>query len=339
MCSRGPSPTPSHSPGSPLLAPTDIPSRMPSPAPSNVASVATSNSNPAPARQKDPDARRNMRKTKFTEIQNDFIDYMTRRWQWFLLTENAFPVDTTGAYEVCVAYAETMLESIRAAAEVNKRVFEYVRGKDSRIRNDFQRGVLTAVEELYQVSCNNQAKVKELIKDSNFVFETYDPNSLKVTGRYRHACISTVARMAMFPQLARGRSPGVRFIRELLARTPPELVAKYCDKRADYGASAPLIALSCTLILHALHSLAQGYSSKDQLRGSAERKKALPMDERTYRPLYHTFLLKLESYKRLGEVRQFHMKVLLKEYCAQQPDGSVDVSRMEPGNEKHSDGE
>lgn len=52
----------------------------------------------------------------------------------------------------------------------------------------------------------------------------------------------------LFPLRTRGQTPSGRFIRELIAMTPREVLAKYEDQEANYGAPVALIALACTLV-------------------------------------------------------------------------------------------
>jgi hypothetical protein len=54
--------------------------------------------------------------------------------------------------------------------------------------------------------------------------------------------------MLVFPPIKRGVPIGARFIRELMAVTPPESLQGCVDKEANYGAPVPVIAVVCTLV-------------------------------------------------------------------------------------------
>lgn len=69
-----------------------------------------------------------------------------------------------------------------------------------------------------------------------------------VVGRYRHPCIISVLKIILFSKSSRARPIGLRFIRELMAETPPELLHEFKDKRATSGVPVPAIALASTLV-------------------------------------------------------------------------------------------
>ncbi|KAG8680737.1 hypothetical protein FRC08_016081, partial [Ceratobasidium sp. 394] len=192
------------------------------------------------------------------------------------------------------------------------------------------------VEDLYGVSCETTDKIVGLIKGSNFICAEHNPQTGKVSGRYKHTCIGQVLKLMVFLHFSRGTSVGARFIPELLVYTPAEVIQGYADKTANYGAPVPTIALACTMILHCLHLLEKGYSS----RQIAERgkKKVISLDEGVYGEQYRKYLGWLKAYPRLGEVWRDHMQTLLKEYRTQFPDGQ-EVAADNEYNGMHSDGD
>ncbi|KAG8730040.1 hypothetical protein FRC10_003185 [Ceratobasidium sp. 414] len=349
---RGPPPTFSARSQLPVLSqsrPPAPPSRGPPPAPTSLTVPAppARGSSPTPLpraasitdtsdKQLKPSAQRNLRQGSFSPIQKEFIKLMTRRWHWYLLTENAFPINPNEALERCVVYAEQDLHASRDTYQFDLGVRNYVRGKDSRIRNDLLRGVLIMVEDLYGVSCETTDMIARLVKGSNFICAEHDPETGKVSGRYRHPCIGQVIKLMVFPQISRGISVGAHFIHELLAYTPVEVTQGYADKTANYGAPVPTIALACTMILHCLHLLERGYSSRQVAEKG--KKKVISLEEGAYGAHYRKYLAWLKSYARLSEVRQAHMQTLLKEYRNQFPDNQ-EITVEDEYNGMHSDGD
>jgi hypothetical protein len=194
--SRGPSPVPR---SLPALAPVDH-SRGPSPAlaplPLGLSSAITSRATTPAAEDLNGPANRNalraIRETDFKNYhQSLFIKLMVPRWHWYLLTENAFPIEPSDALEVCIAYAERLLDlswelngidlrlrnhvSVLISLKPPKCRCPQVRMKESRIRGDFQRGVLAKVEQLYNVTHEMTGKIQELLTKSNFIYVSYNP--------------------------------------------------------------------------------------------------------------------------------------------------------------------
>lgn len=66
------------------------------------------------------------RRKDFNGQEYEFIEQMTLRWQWYLLAENSFPLDTSEAQELCIAFAEKKLEVPRSVVGNGKRLFGYV---------------------------------------------------------------------------------------------------------------------------------------------------------------------------------------------------------------------
>lgn len=123
--SRGPTPQPPalttlHSAISQSLLTEPVPLPLNSTTTIPNQAVAPATQNPAPST-----SMKNLRGT-FTYEQNEFITWMKYRWEWFLLTEDAFPVNLAHAQESTIAYAEKQLNTTRTAAGITKRVFDYV---------------------------------------------------------------------------------------------------------------------------------------------------------------------------------------------------------------------
>jgi hypothetical protein len=64
-----------------------------------------------------------------------------------------------------------------------------------------------------------------------------------------------------------------------------------------------------TQILHALHLLQRGYSSRELAEDG--RRQLVNFDEHTYGNHYRSYVQRLKEYHRLGDLRRFHMKHLL----------------------------
>ncbi|KAG9090766.1 hypothetical protein FS749_000307 [Ceratobasidium sp. UAMH 11750] len=313
------------------------PSRGPSPIPSRSATPVADMSN----NEDELIIQRKLRERQFSDEHHAFVQPMKIRWHWFLLTEDPFPVDTNKGIESCLAYAEQQLGDSRHAYKVNLRVCNYVRGKESRIRNEFQNGVLAKVEQLYNVSPSKKDAIKELVQGYNFIFMTFkDPHDpQKMTGRYQHSCIGEVLKLLIFPHKTRGKPVGARFMYELLDNTPAEEVSEFVDRTANYGAPVPTIALACTLIMYAFELLQKGYSSRNPTQRGT--RKTLSLEGGTYGEKYRKILGKLKNYDRLGELRRFHMRGLLLEYNTRYVDGARggSVNDEEEYERRYSDGE
>ncbi|KAG9089651.1 hypothetical protein FS749_001175 [Ceratobasidium sp. UAMH 11750] len=80
-------------------------------------------------------------------------------------------------------------------------------------------------------------------------------------------------------------------------------------------------------------------SEKEKAQDKAKRKVGLSFDDPTYAPVYRTFVGRLKAYKRLGELRSFHMTPLLREYMARFPDGIRFDDTADEEVERYSDGE
>ncbi|KAG8708513.1 hypothetical protein FRC08_018851 [Ceratobasidium sp. 394] len=286
-----------------------------------------------------------VRVSLLSPIQNDFVKLMKHYWQWYLLTNDAFPIETSHALELSVVYAEDALKVPRAVAKVGRQIAAYVCAKDSSIRNDFLKGVRGEVQAAYKVSSDTPAKLQELIDNQNFIFERYNPQDLShVTGRYKHACIGTVLVRMLFPTKSRGFPIGGRFIQDLITNTPPESMHDYVDKKANHGASIGVIALAYTAILHSLHSLQYEHrlnqrTDKEKAHDKMKRKAGISFDDHTYTPAYRMFVGRLKGYKRLGKLWSYHMAPLLREYMSQYPDGIKFDTNRDQEVERNSDGE
>lgn len=117
------------------------------------------------------------------------IHIMAKRWAWFLATQDCFPGNVLPAHRLCIAYAEEILGMV---CQVSRRMCDHVSGhyhvwictytcsqvcnKDSRIRNDFQTGLLKIVEHDYGVDNgeSSAAKIDELLTSANFIYTGYD---------------------------------------------------------------------------------------------------------------------------------------------------------------------
>ncbi|KAF8593419.1 hypothetical protein BDV93DRAFT_516573 [Ceratobasidium sp. AG-I] len=270
----------------------------------------------------------------FSYGQNEFIREMTHRWHWYLVAEDAFPVGLVRAQEAAIVYAETVLNASRAVEGLTKQHFDYVRKKDSRIRGDLKDGVREKVRAHYQINEQSLALVKELVKSHNFIFTSYDPKDLRVvTGRYRHLCIVDVLTSLFFPARTRGTTIGVRFGRELIEMTPKEVLRGYQDQTASYGAPVAAIALACTLILHALHSLEREIIAYNE---GKPRPRVISFEERSYGVQYRGFVTALKGYKRLDLTIVFFRR----EYTSRVKDTeTTDNNANDDSVERCSDGE
>lgn len=119
-----------------LYPPAPPVQRGPSPVPSVTGPWATvsgraptpSVDQPSAENSKTKTVQRAKRHNDFSEVELLFVDKMTLRWQWYLLAENAFPVDTLmEAQELCILYAEDTLGLPRSEIGNGRRTFGYVR--------------------------------------------------------------------------------------------------------------------------------------------------------------------------------------------------------------------
>ncbi|KAG8703835.1 hypothetical protein FRC08_002612 [Ceratobasidium sp. 394] len=276
-----------------------------------------------------------LRQGNFTYEQVIFIKYMKYRWAFSLATEDPFPINVLPAREACFSYAEKTLEVSRTSCQLSQ-VFDYVRKKDSGIRNSFLNGLLLAVEESYDVNTTSGLKIDDLISNMNFAHASWDKATRKIVGRYRNPCIAKVIKIVLFTKRSRGRSIGVRFIRELMG-DPEELDVTTHTPMPTIGAPVATIGLACTLILHALHSIKAGDSSSRK----RDTPKPVKLSESKYGKLYRTILAKLKQYERLGEVKELFMEEIMKEYLVAQAasDDGSDGDELEFDDEMQSDGE
>jgi hypothetical protein len=145
-----------------------------------------------------------------------------------------------------------------------------------------------------------------------------------VAGRYRHPAIMAAIKTLLFPQVARGRPVGVRFMEKMVLDTPAAVVQEFRDKTATSGAPVPLLALACTMVSHLLDSifpihifLQVFYGLHAILAGDWSQRKAsgahkpVQFTERRYGSQYRSFVKRLKDYHRLGELRTFHMEAIM----------------------------
>ncbi|KAG8702466.1 hypothetical protein FRC08_003471 [Ceratobasidium sp. 394] len=251
-----------------------------------------------------------LQQSDFTYDQVCFIKQMRYRWNFYLCAEDPFPINVLPAQEICMVYAETTLNVSRIDYDISQPAFDYVRKKDSGIRNGFLCGLLKAVEECYDVTPSSVAKIDSLVSNVNFAHTSYDLATKKITGRYRHLCVGKVVKIVLFTRRTRGRPVGIRFIRELLGDVTGESDKNLADLADNAGAPVATIALACTLILYALHSIKAGDSS------SRKRKTQKPVkfSEDKYGTHYRSILAKMKQYSRLQEVQKIYMEEIMKEY-------------------------
>ncbi|KAG8733826.1 hypothetical protein FRC10_012128 [Ceratobasidium sp. 414] len=277
-----------------------------------------------------------LRQGNFSYDQVSFIKFMKQRWGLYLVAEDPFPINVLPAQELCLLYAESILGISRAACGITQSTFDYVRKKDSNIRNGFLHGLLKVVEEDYGVTAASKSRVEELILNVNFAHISYDLTTKKITGRYCHPCICKVIKIVLFTRRSRGRPVGVRFIRELMGDTTAESDQDLHDLAANAGAPVAIIALACTLILHALQSIKAGDSSNRK----AKTVKPVKFSEQKYGGPYRTILAKMKQYPRLGEVQKAYMEEIMKEYLvAHASTGDESDEELEFDDDMLSDGE
>ncbi|KAG8739964.1 hypothetical protein FRC11_000485, partial [Ceratobasidium sp. 423] len=117
---------------------------------------------------------RSLRQRDFQYDQVVFMKAMSKRWHWFLIADDLFPIHTNAALELCTEYAEQSLEVSRVDCNITYVEHGFVRRKDSAIRNLFQTGLLSIVEEAYEVNPNTTEKLSQLISQSNYIYAEYD---------------------------------------------------------------------------------------------------------------------------------------------------------------------
>ncbi|KAG9075542.1 hypothetical protein FS749_012777 [Ceratobasidium sp. UAMH 11750] len=277
-----------------------------------------------------------LRQGDFTHEQVVFIKYMKHRWCFYLVTEDPFPTNVFPAREACFLYAEKVLNVSRASCQLSQ-IFDYVRKKDSNIRNTFLSGLLLAVEESYDVNTTSGTKIDGLISNLNFAHRSWDTVTKKVVGRYCNPCVAKIIKILLFTKRSRGRPTGIRFIRELMGDPTGEADLNTHNHVPDIGAPLATICLACTLILYALHSIKAGDSSSRK----RDTPKPVKFSESKYGKLYRTILAKLKQYDRLREVQKMYMEEIMKQYLAAQvtSDNDSDGDDLTFDDEMQSDGE
>ncbi|KAG8680806.1 hypothetical protein FRC11_001959, partial [Ceratobasidium sp. 423] len=187
---------------------------------------------------------RSLRQRDFTYEQVVFMKAMNKRWHWYLISDDTFPINTGMALELCTQYAEQTLELSRKVCGIGRPSFDFVRRKDSSIRNSFQTGLLSILEEGYGVNIETTDKLNELISQSNFIYAEYDIETKKVSGRYRHPCLLRVLAAVLFTKSKRGRPIGAHFMPEIMGGTDS---TDSPMEPGGTGITVPMIALACTL--------------------------------------------------------------------------------------------
>ncbi|KAG8721107.1 hypothetical protein FRC09_008467 [Ceratobasidium sp. 395] len=237
---------------------------------------------------------------------------MRHRYQWYLLTQDPFPLNIFTAWEMCILYAEESLGGSRAEYDINHTVFNYVRGKEANIRNGFADGVLKSVEEWYEVNLSTVNKINTLVRGSNYAYTSFDLETKKVKGRFLHPGICAIIKGMLFKKRARGKPLGVRFVCELMMGDGPPAASQgsLSGLSAEVGAPVPLITLACTFVLHALKAIKAG----NTLSCNKKTTKPLNMSESLYATNYRAGLASLQSYARLDKLRKAHMEMIMKSY-------------------------
>ncbi|KAG8726469.1 hypothetical protein FRC11_000074, partial [Ceratobasidium sp. 423] len=134
-----------------------------------------------------------------------------------------------------------------------------VRKKESSIRNLFQTGLLSIVEEGYGVNSGTIDKLNELISQSHYIYAEYNIEMKKVSGRYRHPCLMRILRAILFTKCKHGCPIGVCFMPEIMGGIN---LTDVPEESGGNGITAPMIALACTLALYGLQSIRAGDSSQ-----------------------------------------------------------------------------
>ncbi|QRV81258.1 hypothetical protein RhiJN_09273 [Ceratobasidium sp. AG-Ba] len=245
-----------------------------------------------------------LRQYQFQYDEVVFGNQMKHRWGLFLATEDPFPTNILPAWEACISYAEQVLKSPRGQYPISQ-LFDFVRKKDSNIRNSFLSGLLLVVEQKYDINNKTSTeKLNELISNINFAHISYDLATKRLTGRYRHPCVFEVVKLVLFPKRTRGKPIGVRFIRNIMGDPGPGV------KPHEIEAPIPTVALACTLILHVLHSIKAGDSSTR----NPKSRKPVQWSESRYGNNYRKILSKMKKYNQIGEVQRECMAEIMKEY-------------------------
>ncbi|CAE6478895.1 unnamed protein product [Rhizoctonia solani] len=277
---------------------------------------------------------RALRQRDFNYDQVKFMDLMRRRWHWYLIADDLFPVNTKIALELCTQYAENHLEVSRMDCDITRTAVDFVRKKESAIRNLFQTGLLSIVEEGYGVNTGTITKLSELISQSNYVYAEYDIATKKVSGRYRHPCLIRVLNAVLFTKRKRGRPIGLCFMQEVIGEDSSE---DFTEPPTGTGISVTMIALACTLVLYALQSIKAGDTSQ---RLGTRKGKPLHLTEKKYTSPYRNFVTKLQQYNRLDELRKTYLEEVMKEYLRVHTDNNEDSDAdIEANDEMHSDGD
>ncbi|KAG8721528.1 hypothetical protein FRC09_007767 [Ceratobasidium sp. 395] len=271
-----------------------------------------------------------LRQGDFTYDQVVAIKHMRHRYQWYLVTEDLFPINVFTARERCILHAEDVLGASRTVYNINNTVFDFVRGKEAGIRHGFTVGLLKIVEKGYQVNPSTGSKLATLIQDSNF--------TKKVAGRFLHPCIGAVVKNLLFTKQTQGWPLGVRFICDLMMgeESPTSQSGSSDSPPVGVGAPVPLNAFACTLILHALQAIKLGDTSDRNKKLT----KPLKLRESKYGGPYRTILAQIEKYHRLEELRKTHMAQIMEQFLEAQSAGKNN-SEEEVGFDKEmvSDGE
>ncbi|KAG8728792.1 hypothetical protein FRC11_010186 [Ceratobasidium sp. 423] len=294
--------------------------------PAPVTSVSASNAQTQPLRS--------LRQRDFQYDQVAFMSAMKKRWHWYLIADNLFPMHTSVALELCAQYAEQTMEVSCVDCGITHTALGFVRRKESAIRNLFQNGLLSIVEEAYNVNPDTTEKLNELVSQSNYVYVEYDVTTKKVSGCYRHPCLVRVLKTILFTKHKRGRPIGVSFVSELIGGKHPTDVT---EQPGGAGVTAPMIALACTLVLYALQSIRAGDTSQ---RLGTRKGKPLHFSEKKYSGPYRNFITKLQQYNRLDELRKAYLEEVMEEYLRvhvnSNEESDVDI---EVDDETHSDGD
>ncbi|CAE7102803.1 unnamed protein product [Rhizoctonia solani] len=307
-----------------------------SPAPSTTTSQFHAHTSSSRSRvpQEAPQPQRSLRQRDFTYEQVVFMRAMTKRWHWHLISVDSFPINTSTALELCIQYAEQNLGVSRKDCSIGRPSLDFVRKKDSSIRNSFQVGLLSIIEEGYHVNTKTVNKLNELIGHSNYIYAEYDIETKKVSGRFRHPCLLHVLAAVLFSKGKRGRPIGVRFMPEIMGATDP---TDWPEQSGGTGITASMIALACTLVLYGLQSIKAGDSSQ---RLGSRKEKPVCFTEKKYSTHYRNFVNKLQAYNRFEEVKKAYLEEVMKEYLRIRIDDDEDSEgNIEADDEMHSDGD
>ncbi|QRV73448.1 hypothetical protein RhiJN_01462 [Ceratobasidium sp. AG-Ba] len=258
-----------------------------------------------------PDSYRpnNVRQGDFSYNQVAFIQQMAHAWGFYLAAVDLFPINVFPAQEFCTSYAEKTLGASRVAYQVTQKAWDYVRKKDSNIRNTFQTNLLKQVEECYNVTAGS-GKIDELLANMNFAHVSYDVASKKINGRYLNPCVAQTIKIALFTKRSRGRPIGMRFIHELMGITQGQSHESIESLGSKALAPVAIVAVACTLVYYALQAIKAGDSS-NRVRDTA---KPVNFSKHKYRRIYQTIVARLKKYSRIAEVQKAHMEGIMKEY-------------------------